>query len=93
MGHGLSVGSLGKGGVVANVQNVLFENIVMKNSLYGARFKSWTNASGIAQNITWRNIHLKNVSFPIYVTQNYWDQNVSFQARIDFDASFANHAW
>ncbi|KIK71449.1 glycoside hydrolase family 28 protein [Collybiopsis luxurians FD-317 M1] len=73
-GHGLSVGSLGEGGSVANVQNVLFENSVMNNSLYGARFKSWTGGNGFAKNITWRNISFNNVPFPIYVTQNYWDQ-------------------
>ncbi|KAG8733934.1 hypothetical protein FRC11_014878 [Ceratobasidium sp. 423] len=75
-GHGLSIGSLGKGGAVASVQNILFENVVMKNELYGARFKSWTGGNGIAKNITWRNIVLENVPFPIYVTQNYWDQNL-----------------
>ncbi|KIK71450.1 glycoside hydrolase family 28 protein [Collybiopsis luxurians FD-317 M1] len=72
--HGLSVGSLGEGGSVANVQNVLFEDCVMNNSLYGARFKSWTGGNGFARNITWRNISFHNVPFPIYVTQNYWDQ-------------------
>ncbi|KAH7096853.1 pectin lyase-like protein [Auriculariales sp. MPI-PUGE-AT-0066] len=73
-GHGLSIGSLGKGGAVASVQNVLFENVVMVDELYGARFKSWTGGNGLARNITWRNIVLYNVPFPIYVTQNYWDQ-------------------
>ncbi|KIM38231.1 glycoside hydrolase family 28 protein [Hebeloma cylindrosporum] len=73
-GHGLSIGSLGKGGAVANVQNVLIENVTMKDSLYGARFKSWTGGSGLARNVTWRNIHFSGVPFPIYVTQNYWDQ-------------------
>ncbi|CAE6434491.1 unnamed protein product [Rhizoctonia solani] len=75
-GHGMSIGSLGKGGAVASVQNILFENVVMKNHLYGARFKSWTGGNGIAKNVTWRNIVLENVPFPIYVTQNYWDQNL-----------------
>ncbi|GJE99502.1 glycoside hydrolase family 28 protein [Phanerochaete sordida] len=73
-GHGLSIGSLGEGGQVADVENVLIENTVMKNSLYGARFKSWTGGNGAAKNITWRNIAFENVPFPIYVTQNYWDQ-------------------
>lgn len=73
-GHGLSIGSLGKGGSVANVQNVLIENVTMVNSLYGARFKSWTGGNGLAHNITWRDITFDNVPFPIYVTQNYWDQ-------------------
>ncbi|KAI0756237.1 pectin lyase fold/virulence factor [Daedaleopsis nitida] len=75
-GHGLSIGSLGKGGQVADVQNVLIENVVMKNSLYGARFKSWTGGNGLARNVTWKNIAFSNVPFPIYVTQNYWDQGV-----------------
>ncbi|KAF6749325.1 pectin lyase-like protein [Ephemerocybe angulata] len=75
-GHGLSIGSLGKGGQVADVQNVLIENVEMKNALYAARFKSWTGGKGVARNITWRNIKFDNVRFPIYVTQNYWDQNL-----------------
>ena len=50
------MGSLGKGGAVADVQNILFENIVMDNCLYAARFKSWTGGNGLARNITWRNI-------------------------------------
>ncbi|KAG7100209.1 hypothetical protein E1B28_001984 [Marasmius oreades] len=75
-GHGLSIGSLGKGGSVADVQDVLIENIVMEKSLYAARFKSWTGGNGLARNITWRNIHFRDVPFPIYVTQNYWDQGV-----------------
>ncbi|KAG6871941.1 hypothetical protein C0995_014723, partial [Termitomyces sp. Mi166 len=75
-GHGLSIGSLGKGGSVADVQDVLIENIVMNKTLYGARFKSWTGGNGLARNVTWRNITFSNVRFPIYVTQNYWDQNL-----------------
>ncbi|KAL0952100.1 hypothetical protein HGRIS_008733 [Hohenbuehelia grisea] len=78
-GHGLSIGSLGKGGQVADVQNVLIENVVMKDSLYGARFKSWTGGNGLARNITWRNIAFIDVPFPIYITQNYWDQGVGPQ--------------
>jgi polygalacturonase len=70
-GHGLSIGSLGKGGAVADVQNIWIENVVMKNCLYGARFKSWTGGNGLARNITWKNIAFYNVPFPIYVTQKY----------------------
>ncbi|KAJ7729082.1 pectin lyase fold/virulence factor [Mycena maculata] len=73
-GHGLSIGSLGEGGAVANVQNVLIESTIMQSCLYAARFKSWTGGNGIARNITWKDITFLNVPFPIYVTQNYWDQ-------------------
>ena len=85
-GHGLSIGSLGKGGAVANVRNVLYvihtpgksvslislskvrkcdhgKAVVVlvfsdrgfiylvpqENTLYGARFKSWTGGSGLAK--------------------------------------------
>ncbi|TFK66193.1 pectin lyase-like protein [Pluteus cervinus] len=78
-GHGLSIGSLGKGGQVANVQNVLIESTVMNTTLYAARFKSWTGGNGLARNITWKNIVFDNVPFPIYITQNYWDQGVGPQ--------------
>ncbi|KAG6847707.1 hypothetical protein H0H93_006412, partial [Arthromyces matolae] len=74
-GHGLSIGSLGSGGSVADVENVLIENVFMKDSLYGARFKSWTGGNGFARNVTWKNIAFDNVRMPIYVTQNYWDQD------------------
>ncbi|KAG5732641.1 putative exopolygalacturonase C [Termitomyces sp. T112] len=75
-GHGLSIGSLGKGGSVADVQDVLIENVIMNKTLYGARFKSWTGGNGLARNVTWSNITFSGVRFPIYVTQNYWDQNL-----------------
>ncbi|ESK92386.1 glycoside hydrolase family 28 protein [Moniliophthora roreri MCA 2997] len=74
LGHGASVGSLGRDGEVTDVQDILFDNLTMVNSLYGARFKSWAGGKGLARNITWRNIVIQDVAFPIYVTQNYWDQ-------------------
>ncbi|KAJ2927039.1 hypothetical protein H1R20_g10059, partial [Candolleomyces eurysporus] len=75
-GHGLSIGSLGRNGQVADVQNILIEDTSVWDSLYGARFKSWTGGNGLARNITWKNIRFERVAFPIYVTQNYWDQNL-----------------
>ncbi|THH19377.1 hypothetical protein EW146_g1787 [Bondarzewia mesenterica] len=64
-GHGLSIGSLGEGGQVAAVQNIFIENVVMNNTLYAARFKSWTGGNGLARNITWKNIAFENVPFPV----------------------------
>lgn len=73
--HGLSIGSLGSNGQNSQVANILFENWVMDGAVYGARFKSWAGGNGVAANITWRNIVLKNVSTPIFITQNYYDQS------------------
>lgn len=37
--HGLSIGSLGKGGSVQTVANVLFNNWTMDGAVYGARVR------------------------------------------------------
>ncbi|KAJ7717574.1 pectin lyase fold/virulence factor [Mycena metata] len=69
--HGLSIGSLGKGGSVQTVQGVVFKNWTMDGAVYGARFKSWTGGAGFADNVTWEDITLVNVSTAIFVTQKY----------------------
>ncbi|EIN08863.1 pectin lyase-like protein [Punctularia strigosozonata HHB-11173 SS5] len=74
--HGLSIGSLGKNGANSTVANVLFNNWTMDGAVYGSRFKSWTGGNGWAENVTWSNIHLINVSTAIFITQNYFDQEV-----------------
>ncbi|CAA7262631.1 unnamed protein product [Cyclocybe aegerita] len=73
--HGLSIGSLGRNGAEHTVQNVLFKNWTMDGAVYGARFKSWTGGRGWADNITWEDITLVNVSTGIFITQNYYDQD------------------
>ncbi|KAG7087713.1 hypothetical protein E1B28_013660 [Marasmius oreades] len=73
--HGLSIGSLGRGGSEQTVQNVTFKNWTMDGAVYGARFKSWTGGRGWADNVTWEDITLVNVSTGIFITQNYYDQD------------------
>ncbi|PFH47436.1 glycoside hydrolase family 28 protein [Amanita thiersii Skay4041] len=73
--HGLSIGSLGRNGAQDMVQNVLFKNWTMDGAVYGARFKSWTGGQGLANNVTWEDITLVNVSTGIFITQNYYDQD------------------
>lgn len=73
--HGLSIGSLGREGAAHTVEDVVFENWVMEGAVYGARFKSWTGGNGYAKNVVWRNIKTVNVSTPIFITQNYYDQD------------------
>uniref|UniRef100_A0A0W0G391 galacturonan 1,4-alpha-galacturonidase n=1 Tax=Moniliophthora roreri TaxID=221103 RepID=A0A0W0G391_MONRR len=73
--HGLSIGSLGRNGAEQTVQHVVFRNWTMEGAVYGARFKSWTGGRGWADNITWEDITLIDVSTGIFVTQNYYDQD------------------
>ncbi|KAJ7145795.1 pectin lyase fold/virulence factor [Mycena epipterygia] len=74
--HGLSIGSLGSQGSYQTVQGVVFKNWTMNGAVYGARFKSWTGGAGFADNVTWEDITLVNVSTAIFVTQNYFDQGL-----------------
>ncbi|KAJ7697641.1 pectin lyase fold/virulence factor [Mycena rosella] len=71
--HGVSVAA--KGGGSVSVFNILVEDVTFKNSLYGARYKSTGGDVGLAKNIVFKNLLVNNVTFPIYVTQNYFDQS------------------
>ena len=71
----MSIGSLGQDqSSFANVSNITFDDITVINGVYGARFKSWEGGQCLAQNITWSNMRVYNVSFPIFVTQTYINQ-------------------
>ncbi|KAJ7193012.1 pectin lyase fold/virulence factor [Mycena pura] len=71
--HGVSVAA--KGGGSVSVFNILVENVTFIDSLYGARYKSSGGDKGLATNIVYRNLFVNNVTFPVYVTQNDFDQS------------------
>ncbi|KAB5533598.1 family 28 glycosyl hydrolase [Coniochaeta sp. 2T2.1] len=73
--HGMSIGSLGSNQAqFADVQNIRFDDVTVVNGVYAARFKSWIGGQGLAKNVTWSNIRAYNVTFPIFVTQTYFNQ-------------------
>lgn len=46
------------------------------------------------QDISWKNIRFFNVSFPIFVTQSYTDQNQNTAPRIDNSSvEMVNFSW
>lgn len=80
--HGMSIGSLGSDQAkFANVTNITFDDITVVNALYAARLKSWAGGQGLVKDVTWSNIDLYNVTFPIFITQTYSDQNVNSDER------------
>ncbi|KIW30020.1 uncharacterized protein PV07_05799 [Cladophialophora immunda] len=81
--HGMSIGSLGQNQARwANVSNVRFDDVTVIDAVYAARFKSWIGGKGLARNVTWSNIRVYNVTFPIFVTQTYVNQG-SAQTQIE----------
>ncbi|CAN6642770.1 hypothetical protein TRVA0_019S01662 [Trichomonascus vanleenenianus] len=76
--HGVSIGSLGEDqDQYAFLQNITVENVYMKDTLYGARFKAWTSSQGLVSNITYRDFVTENCTIPIFVTQSYYDQQAT----------------
>lgn len=76
--HGMSIGSLGEDqSEFASVSNIHFDDIVVISAVYASRFKSWVGGQGLAKNISWTNMKVYNVTFPIFVTQTYINQGGS----------------
>ncbi|KAL0743259.1 hypothetical protein Bca4012_084772 [Brassica carinata] len=70
-GHGISIGSLGKDGEIASVEDVCVQNCNFRGTMNGARIKTWPGGSGYARRITFNGITLDNVENPIIIDQHY----------------------
>ncbi|XP_047306593.1 polygalacturonase-like [Impatiens glandulifera] len=73
-GHGISIGSLGKGNSEAHVSNVMINRAKLSGTTNGVRIKTWQGGKGYAKNIIFQNIEMQNVTNPIIIDQNYCDQ-------------------
>ncbi|GLJ53503.1 hypothetical protein SUGI_1141540 [Cryptomeria japonica] len=72
-GHGISIGSLGKGNSGAEVSFVVVDGAYIHDTTNGLRIKTWQGGSGYAQGIRYSNIYMENVSNPIIIDQYYCD--------------------
>ncbi|KAL6217578.1 hypothetical protein ACLB2K_010795 [Fragaria x ananassa] len=70
-GHGISIGSLGKGGSEDHVSDVTVDGAKLTGTMYGVRIKTWPGGSGYANRIIFQNIQMENVTDPIIIDQNY----------------------
>ncbi|CAD6453276.1 c53a9208-42f8-4475-88ac-1a29c83549a5 [Sclerotinia trifoliorum] len=73
--HGLSVSCSGNSG-----GNYTFENAYIYDSLMAARFKGAIGKTCNISDVTWKNIEVKNVSFPIHFIADYYDQEKGIPA-------------
>ncbi|RZC86884.1 hypothetical protein C5167_030230 [Papaver somniferum] len=76
-GHGISIGSLGKGLEEEGVSNVTVTNAVFTGTTNGLRIKSWGRPSnGFVKDVFFKRVLMNNVENPIVIDQNYcpWDE-------------------
>ncbi|WCJ38488.1 Pectin lyase-like superfamily protein [Euphorbia peplus] len=74
-GHGISIGSLGKDKSAACVSDIIVEKISLTNTLAGARIKTWQGGIGSVKNVTFSNIQVTDVKYPIIIDQFYCDKH------------------
>ncbi|KAI0511364.1 hypothetical protein KFK09_011994 [Dendrobium nobile] len=72
-GHGISIGSLGAKGSIAQVSGVTVDTAQFSGTSNGVRIKTWQGGKGYAKNIVFKNIEMSNVKNPIIIDQNYCD--------------------
>ncbi|KAJ7297026.1 hypothetical protein O6H91_04G084700 [Diphasiastrum complanatum] len=78
-GHGISIGSLGKGGSFSNVSHLIVDGAILNGTTNGLRIKSWQGGQGAANDIQFQNVRMINVSNPIIIDQYYCDSRVPCQ--------------
>ncbi|OMP05464.1 Glycoside hydrolase, family 28 [Corchorus capsularis] len=74
-GHGISIGSLGKGNSEAHVSKVIVDGATISETTNGLRIKTWQGGSGSAEDIIFQNVQMNDVKNPIIIDQNYCDQD------------------
>jgi polygalacturonase len=66
-GHGMSIGSFTSGGI----RNLLVENCTFNRTTAGIRLKSNLGRAGLVENLTYRNITMRSVRWPIFISSYY----------------------
>ncbi|XXG44562.1 hypothetical protein AAC387_Pa01g4327 [Persea americana] len=75
-GHGISIGSLGKGQNEAGVVNVTVKTAVFTGSQNGLRIKTWARPStGFVKGVVFKRVFMRNVENPVIIDQNYCPDN------------------
>ncbi|KAK6066923.1 exopolygalacturonase C 1 [Seiridium cupressi] len=88
--HGIAVScSSGTGG------DYLFENAIVEDSLFGARFKGGLGTTCQLSNVTWSNFTITNTTYPIHFIENYVDQETGLSpgANVSLAAYATNFSW
>eukprot|EP00250_Pteridium_aquilinum_P019492 c24452_g1_i2 orf=1073-1834(+) len=76
-GHGISIGSLGKGSSEDHVSLVVVDGATFVGTTNGLRIKTWQGGAGLAMGFLFENVQMVNVSYPIIIDQSYCDSAYS----------------
>ncbi len=74
-GHGVSIGSYTSGGV----SNITVVNCTFNNTEQGIRIKSDRDRGGFVHNLSYLNLRMTNVSFPILIYASYMATNRAYR--------------
>ena len=72
-GGGGSIGSLGKDGAFAAVENVALDTARISRAQNGVRIKTWQGGAGYVRNVRFSNVAVDDVDHPIVIDQFYCD--------------------
>ncbi|XP_022720876.1 probable polygalacturonase At1g80170 [Durio zibethinus] len=72
-GHGVSIGSLGRGGADVQVNNINVRRVNFRGTTNGVRIKTWQGGRGIVRNVSFSSINFQAVANPIIIDQFYCD--------------------
>ncbi|KAK4786206.1 hypothetical protein SAY86_002895 [Trapa natans] len=76
-GHGISIGSLGTDHSRACVSNITVRDVNIHDTMNGVRMKTWQGGKGAVRGVTFSDIRMNQVKFPIIVDQYYCDRGSS----------------
>ncbi|KAK7379631.1 hypothetical protein VNO80_05095 [Phaseolus coccineus] len=70
-GHGISIGSLGRNGEDARVEEIYVRNCTFTGTSNGVRVKTWRGGEGYARKIRFEDIKVVGVKQPVIINQDY----------------------
>jgi polygalacturonase len=84
-GHGVSIGSGTRGGV----SNITVVHCTFNNTEQGIRIKTDRDRGGYVHNLTYYNLHMTNVNFPILIYASYMATNRQYRGLAKLTAAIA----
>lgn len=74
-GHGVSIGSLGEDGHLAQVNNIHMERVHFYGTMNGARIKTWQDGKGRCHSVSFKNCNFTDVMNPLIIDQHYFSKS------------------